>query len=170
MDYIKYKLVDGYEDYVIFRNGKLYSNKTKKFLKKNLSNTGYYFYDLHDGKSNAKRVRIHKLLALAFIPNPNNLPTRDHIDINPLNNNLSNLRWASYNLQIINQKLSSKNTTGFRGIKRRTDYDAYQASIHLNKKEQSKSFSFKKYGEDEALRLAIEWRKQMEHQHYKNII
>jgi len=41
-----------------------------------------------------KPYRHHRLLALAFIPNPNNLPEVDHIDRDRGNNDLSNLRWA----------------------------------------------------------------------------
>lgn len=51
-------------------------------------------------------VRIHRQMAKAFLPNPNNHPLIDHIDINPLNNIISNLRWASYRMNQINQKFT----------------------------------------------------------------
>lgn len=56
---------------------------------------GYVVVNLRkDGKS--KVVPVHVLVAKAFIQNPDNLPTVNHIDGNKHNNNVSNLEWASY--------------------------------------------------------------------------
>lgn len=46
-----------------------------------------------------KNCIVHRLVATAFIPNPNDLPQINHIDGNPRNNNINNLEWctASYN-------------------------------------------------------------------------
>jgi hypothetical protein len=56
---------------------------------------GYTEHKLYkDGKYHNRL--LHRLLAEAFIPNPENKPTIDHIDRNPANNDLSNLRWATH--------------------------------------------------------------------------
>ena len=50
-----------------------------------------------------KPLYIHRLVAKAFIPNPYNKPTVDHIDRNPRNNHVENLRWATYREQSKNR-------------------------------------------------------------------
>ena len=120
-------------------------------------------------KKGRKTHGVHRLLALAFIPNPNNLETIDHININSLDNRLSNLRWASQQKQTLNQHKRKDNTTGITGVNIFKN-KAYRAMWKNNNKQHSKSFSIKKYGADEALRLAIEYRGLMVEKHYSKII
>jgi hypothetical protein len=85
-----------FPNYKINRNG-IILNPYKKELKTHIrsdKNSRYYCVHLHkDGKQTT--LSLHRLLALHFIPNPENKPTVDHIDRNKLNNDLSNLRWAT---------------------------------------------------------------------------
>ena len=81
-------------------------------MKQKLRKNGYYEIKLRN-KGNAKFCLIHRLVAQAFIPNPNNYPCINHKDENKANNNVENLEWCTvaYNNTYGNrlQKVSNTN-------------------------------------------------------------
>lgn len=77
--------------YSISSEGLVRNDVSGKILTPDLHHRGYF-------RTSAKGVKprfIHRLVALAFIPNPNNLPQVNHIDGNKQNNNVSNLEWCT---------------------------------------------------------------------------
>ena len=84
-----------FEGYGITSCGRVYSFKTKRFLKPIKNNRGYLQVQLTNGTQHKKTVKIHRLVALAYIPNPNNYNTVDHIDENKEYNYINNLRWMT---------------------------------------------------------------------------
>ncbi len=88
-----------YPDYLVYEDGRIWSNKTNKFLKVNITKAGYETVELFN-ESGSKRLLVHRLVAMAFIPNPNNYPQVNHIDENKQNNAVENLEWctAKYNM------------------------------------------------------------------------
>ena len=77
------------------RNGKIYKHFNKGcILKHCINNKGYHCVNLYKNGV-GKRFLVSRLVAQAFIPNPNNLPEVDHIDENKDNNDVHNLRWCT---------------------------------------------------------------------------
>jgi hypothetical protein len=98
-----WKPITGYPNYEVSNLGKVKNIKTNKFLKHYLSASGYFKCTLVDNNNKNKTFLIHRLVAITFILNLENKPTVNHIDRNRLNNNLSNLEWATYKEQNIHK-------------------------------------------------------------------
>ena len=94
------KDIKGYEGlYAVTSCGKVWSYINEKFLVPDISNSGYLRVSLYkEGKF--KKYYIHRLVAEAYIPNPDNLTQVNHRDENKTNNCLQNLEWcdAKYNI------------------------------------------------------------------------
>lgn len=76
--------------YLIFKEGFVYSLPLKKFVG-HKDHLGYM-----EVMINGKSVRIHRIIASAFIPNYNNYPCINHKDGDKTNNNISNLEWCTH--------------------------------------------------------------------------
>ena len=93
--------IEGYEGlYQISNLGRVKSlrnNKARKekILKVKKNTTGYLYLSLY--KNNvSKNYLLHRLVAKAFLENPNNYPCINHKDENKENNNINNLEWCTY--------------------------------------------------------------------------
>lgn len=90
-----YKVIKEYPNYAISESGTIINLKTKQIKSQYVGSTGYYMVSF--SKCNkSKPNRVHRLLATAFIPNPNNKPHVNHKDGNKLNNCLTNLEWVTH--------------------------------------------------------------------------
>lgn len=83
----------------------------------NNNKQGYCFVRLWNFKTNKRKwFLIHRLLAEAFIPNPNNMECVNHIDGNKLNNDLSNLEWCSIAENNRHARRTGLNKGGFQPV------------------------------------------------------
>ena len=97
--------ITGYENYTIDETGNVWSKYTNIFMKPFITKDGYLRIGLSkNGKE--KLFLLHRLIALEFIPNPDNKKEVDHINRNPLDYRVENLRWLtpSQNSQGVSRK------------------------------------------------------------------
>ena len=149
------KIIQDFPNYMIDTNGIVMNTATNKVLKGYIhkyKHTNYRRFTLTKDKKK-HNVKLHRLLAIAFIPNPNNLPNVDHKDGNGLNNHLDNLRWCSYGQNLQNTEVHKNNKLGIKNICYHPKDNRYQFQKNYNK------ITYQKYFKtlDEAIQCKNEW-------------
>lgn len=128
----EWKTITDYDNYEISNLGNVKNKKTNRLLTPYIISSGYYGVQLcKNGKH--KNYLIHRLIAIAFIPNPNNYPVIDHIDRNPLNNSIVNLRWVNLSQNNYNRKYNGL-TSNHRGVYLDKTKNKWVVRINLYKK------------------------------------
>ncbi len=155
-----WKTIENNEQYEVSNDGLVRKKDNKKVLAQTAQKSGVaegysrYIITLN----NNKKHRVHRLVALAFVPNPENKLEVDHIDGNPLNNHYANLRWATRKEQMRNTKKPVNNTSGIKGVSWKKDKQKWKAYCSVNRKQ----YYFGYFDDiEEAKNAVIEGRKKL---------
>ena len=128
-----WKKIDDYENYSVSTLGRVRNDERGGRIMKGTQNSGGY---LHVGLSKngvSKIHKIHRLVALAFIPNPDNKPCVDHIFNVVTDNRIESLRWATKEENSRNAQVRTDNTSGTKGVSWHVSSQKWQAMISIDK-------------------------------------
>ncbi len=121
--------IQNYPNYLIYPDGKIWANKTKGrkegYLKENINKDGYCIVRLTN-KEGRKQISVHRLIAIHYISNPNNLEQVDHINRIRHDNRIVNLRWADRITQCNNRNKKNTNKTGYTNIHYCNTHDSWK--------------------------------------------
>lgn len=83
-----------YSNYKIYPDGRVWDTLRDKYMTQ-YTRGGYMFVCIKNDDGGWRSEYIHRLVGETYIPNPDNLPVILHLDDNPTNNDVSNLRWGT---------------------------------------------------------------------------
>lgn len=106
-----WKDIEGCSNHQVSNMGRIYVKSINMIVCGHLVH-GYRHVSIQDDLGNKHQYTIHKLVAQAFVPNPDSKPQVDHIDSDPLNNKASNLRWVTQEEQLNNEETIRKKRIG----------------------------------------------------------
>jgi hypothetical protein len=129
-EYRKVK-VQGLRDYSVSNFGNFRNDFNKIVFKLQTNKDGYKTVNINCIK---KLLKIHKLVAEAFIENPYKRGHVDHIDNDRTNNYVNNLRWSTPSENNFNMSISKVNTSGYKGVSFDKRRNKWVASVKKNGK------------------------------------
>ena len=122
--------IQGYPNYLIYPDGRVWSKKRNRFLKGTTNSDGYLHIDLQRTPRISRR--IHRLVAIHYIPNPENKLEVHHEDEN---NDISNLTWVTH-LENMNafQPIRKDNISGVKNVHYDNTHKKWMFKKHMNGK------------------------------------
>lgn len=121
-------------NYEVSNQGHVRNRATGKILKPYLDPHGYFSFRLANNKVQTKKY-MHRLVAEAFIENPDKLPLVDHINRDRLDNRLENLRWSSHTGNMLNTTRHEQVMYGISWCAKRAHYQ-----VHFRRNKKQKGF------------------------------
>ena len=109
-----WRSISEYRNYEVSSCGRVRNAKTSRILKPSDSSGYYHVVLCKNGK--VKSFHIHRLVAEAFLENPNDFKYIDHRDGNKINNNYENLRFCSISQNAMNKKKSDNCSSTYKGV------------------------------------------------------
>ena len=147
-----WKDIEGYEGiYQVSNNGRVRSllyNKIK-MLKTQTYKRGYKYIALSKN-GEKKKYKIHRLVAQAFIPNPNNYPQINHKDEDKSNNYINNLEWCTPKY---NNNFGTRNERAGQSLKGRNIKEETRRKISEANKGRKSSFIGKQHTEESKMKM-----------------
>lgn len=111
---MRWETIKDFNDYEVSTTGLIRNRHTQKVLTPSKLRNGYMNIKLYkDFKQ--RNLLLHRVIAIAFIPNPNNLKTVNHKDSNRANNVLENLEWLTQSNNVIHGYINGLHCT--KGVK-----------------------------------------------------
>ena len=138
------KPIPGLEKYSITKEGKVYSSVRHMWLTNTMNTLGYLVVGLDH-----KVYLIHRLVAMTYIPNPENKPQIDHINRHRFDNRITNLKWTTQKENMAN-KAVGRGCVCFRSDSKKRPWRYLWSVID---KKPSQSFATKE--EAEAYRIIV---------------
>jgi hypothetical protein len=136
----EWKTIIDFPNYDVSSLGKIRNNKSGKIMKNSIK-SGYYNISLIN-ENNYKTLKVHRLVALAFIENPENKSDVNHKDKNKLHNSISNLEWMTRKENNIHRCNGLKNTCNTNKVVIRIDKNTNEILEQYNSIEDAGFWAF----------------------------
>ena len=125
--------IPGFENYKISTHGKVINKKKNTEKRSHINSMGYQLVTLYVNNKEYK-CRIHRLIAKTFFEEDITNKEIDHIDCNPRNNFIQNLRVCNRQQNLFNTRKQKNNKSGYKGIYWLEKRKRWQAQLSINGK------------------------------------